>query len=514
MTLSTDEIYRQKESSSLTQTAKFIFSRLFANCEVFELGDLLNDIKTGKTPSKNEKKYYEDEFIDWFKPNEIGDKKYLEKAESKLSKFAYDKGQVTVYKANSILINAIGDVGRIAILNHEASSNQQITGIELNEEKLLTEYCYYYLLANRHHFYKDLFQTTLPIVNQKKIKLIPIPVPELNEQKRIVAFLNYLENVNSLEELKDIIGFDEFIEIAEKFFILKNKSGEISTELTHQLDLVKQLRQAFLREAMQGKLVPQDENDEPASVLLEEIKAEKERLIKKKKLKRGKASSQTVSKVDEWSIPSAWVTAKTDDIFFVTKLAGFEYTKHINLKETGEIPVIRAQNVRPFIIDKTNLLFIDEEISLLLDRCALTKESLLVTFIGAGIGDVARFCESERWHLAPNVAKLEPFEGCEAFYNLKYLNYFLSSPDGREEIFKHVKATAQPSLSMGTIRDIDVPLPPLSEQHRIVAKLDELMGYCDELEASIKESQQQNEQLLQQVLREALEPKEKEVQKV
>lgn len=80
------------------------------------------------------------------------------------------------------------------------------------------------------------------------------------------------------------------------------------------------------------------------------------------------------------------------------------------------------------------------------------------------------------------------------------------SPDGREEIFKHVKATAQPSLSMGTIRDIDIPLPPFSEQKRIVAKLDELMQYCDELEASIKESQQQNEMLLQQVLREALEP--------
>lgn len=336
---------------------------------------------------------------------------------------------------------------------------------------------------------------------------IPLIV-DLNTQISIVNFLEDLES----KQLQEKEYFD--IEIERKITSLQEnqvKGNHLSTELTHQLDLVKQLRQAFLREAMQGKLVPQDPNDEPASVLLEKIKAEKERLIKKKKLKRGKASSQTVSKVDEWSIPSAWVTAKTDDIFFVTKLAGFEYTKHINLKETGEIPVIRAQNVRPFIIDKTNLLFIDEEISLLLDRCALTKESLLVTFIGAGIGDVARFCESERWHLAPNVAKLEPFEGCEAFYNLKYLNYFLSSPDGREEIFKHVKATAQPSLSMGTIRDIDVPLPPLSEQHRIVAKLDELMGYCDELEASIKESQQQNEQLLQQVLREALEPKEKEV---
>ena len=326
-----------------------------------------------------------------------------------------------------------------------------------------------------------------------------------------ITHRKYLNEDSFLDNEIYLPSPEEQLQIIEEFKTNRETINVLSTELTHQLDLVKQLRQSFLREAMQGKLVPQDPNDEPASVLLEKIKAEKERLIKKKKLKRGKASSQTVSKVDEWSIPSAWVTAKTDDIFFVTKLAGFEYTKHINLKETGEIPVIRAQNVRPFIIDKTNLLFIDEEISLLLDRCALTKESLLVTFIGAGIGDVARFCESERWHLAPNVAKLEPFEGCEAFYNLKYLNYFLSSPDGREEIFKHVKATAQPSLSMGTIRDIDVPLPPLSEQHRIVAKLDELMGYCDELEASSKESQQQNEQLLQQVLREALEPKEKEV---
>jgi type I restriction enzyme S subunit len=336
---------------------------------------------------------------------------------------------------------------------------------------------------------------------------------DLNREKELVGRMKGMANVSlPIKEIARIEipvpPIEAQIDFVKQYSILEDKSNDMGGELTHQLDVVKQLRQAFLREAMQGKLVPQDENDEPASALLEKIKAEKERLVKEKKLKRGKASSQTVSKVNEWSIPRTWVTAKTDDIFFVTKLAGFEYTKHINLKETGEIPVIRAQNVRPFIIDKTNLLFIDEEISLLLDRCALTKESLLVTFIGAGIGDVARFCESERWHLAPNVAKLEPFEGCEAFYNLKYLNYFLSSPDGREEIFKHVKATAQPSLSMGTIRDIDVPLPPLPEQQRIVAKLDELMTYCDELEVSIKASQQQNELLLQQVLREALEPKE------
>ena len=75
---------------------------------------------------------------------------------------------------------------------------------------------------------------------------------------------------------------------------------------------------------------------------------------------------------------------------------------------------------------------------------------------------------------------------------------------GQREIFKHVKATAQPSLSMGTIRDIDFAIPPLAEQKRIVKKLDELMQYCNELEVSIRESESQNEELLQQVLREAL----------
>jgi type I restriction enzyme S subunit len=99
---------------------------------------------------------------------------------------------------------------------------------------------------------------------------------------------------------------------------------------------------------------------------------------------------------------------------------------------------------------------------------------------------------------------MEPFEGCEELTNVKYLNYYLMSKLGQKEIFKHVKATAQPSLSMGTIRDIDFAIPPLAEQNRIVQKLDELMQYCNELEASIKQSELQNEKLLQQVLREAL----------
>jgi type I restriction enzyme S subunit len=186
-------------------------------------------------------------------------------------------------------------------------------------------------------------------------------------------------------------------------------------------------------------------------------------------------------------------------------LAGFEYTEHIKLQEFGEIPVVRAQNVRPLEIDKTNLLYIDREVSQLLDRCSLTKKCLLVTFIGAGIGDVATFNESNRWHLAPNVAKMEPFEGCEEMIDVSYVNYFLMSKIGQRELFKHIKATAQPSLSMGTIRDIDVPLPPLSEQKRIVAEIEKQFAKTKQLKEHIIANQQATEQLLKALLHQAFE---------
>lgn len=308
-----------------------------------------------------------------------------------------------------------------------------------------------------------------------------------------------------------IPDFSEQIILFKKLINSQEKSNILSSELSHQLDLVKKLRQQFLQEAVQGKLVPQNPNDEPASELLEKIKNHKDNLIKQKKLKIGRSTELSVSLINDIEIPNSWDWCKSDEIFFVTKLAGFEYSEHISLKEIGEIPVVRAQNVRPLILDKTNLLYIDANISATLERCALIKKCLLVTFIGAGIGDVATFEENERWHLAPNVAKMEPFESCEDLINVKYINYYLMSKLGQKEIFKHVKATAQPSLSMGTIRDIDFAIPPLAEQHRIVQKLDELMQTCDALEASIKESASQNEKLLQQVLREALRKEEVEL---
>jgi type I restriction enzyme S subunit len=122
---------------------------------------------------------------------------------------------------------------------------------------------------------------------------------------------------------------------------------------------VAELRKAILQLVVMGRLVPQNPNDPSASELLKEIEAEKQRLVKSKQLKIGQKTEDTKFICHDTAIPETWEWVKGLDILFITKLAGFEYTKYVNLQDEGEIPVIRAQNVRQFSIDTTNLKYID-----------------------------------------------------------------------------------------------------------------------------------------------------------
>ena len=350
---------------------------------------------------------------------------------------------------------------------------------------------------------------TINQITQNNLRSTICPLPPLAEQHRIVAKIDRL--MARCDELEKLRGDRNQKRItihtaALDRLLTAKESNDFSTawrfitqhfgELYSVKENVAELRKAILELAVMGKLVPQDPTDEPASELLRAIKAERQKLVKEKKLKIGQLTNDTKGINEDIEIPATWSWVKGVDLFFITKLAGFEYTKHINLLDVGEVPVIRAQNVKPLEINIDNLKYIDLKTSNFLERCALTKEALLVTFIGAGIGDVALFDFQERWHLAPNVAKMEPFIGCEDKVKLRYVAYFLNSPIGRNEIFKHLKSTAQPSISMGTIRDIDYPLPPLLEQQRIVAKVDQLMACCDELEKQIDAATSKRTELL------------------
>jgi len=297
-------------------------------------------------------------------------------------------------------------------------------------------------------------------------------------------------------------------EVKEQFVTAQESTIGLDSELTHQLDLVKQLRQAFLREAMQGKLVPQDPNDEPASVLLEKIKAEKERLIKEKKIKKQKPLPPITEDEIPFEIPENWVWCRLGEITdFISgnnfKSGDFfkgDGAKCIKITNAGIHEIVETDDVLPLSFREEYSQYLVYEGDLVL---ALTRP-----YISNGLKISQCPASYNMSLLNQRVAVIRPFLDELKDYTYSYLK--------SDYILNHYKSMfkgkgQQPNLRKDHVTDLLIPLPPLSEQQRIVTKLDELMGYCDELEASIKESQQQNELLLQQVLREALEPKEKEV---
>lgn len=305
-----------------------------------------------------------------------------------------------------------------------------------------------------------------------------------------------------------IPDYEEQLDFFKRIEETEIESSEISTELTHQLDLVKQLRQAFLREAMQGKLVPQDPNDEPASVLLEKIKAEKDKWIKGKVIKKPKPIPPILDYEIPFDIPKNWTWCRLGEFAYVTSGS----TPKSSAFVSEGIPFLKMYNLRDQKIDfDYKQQFIMEEVhNGALKRCRAFPGDLIMNIVGPPLGKLAIIPDSlpecnfnqAAVLIRPTILEMN-----------KYLFWYLSEMSEINEV--ETKGVAgQNNISVTQAHNMKIPLPPLSEQQRIVAKLDELMQYCDELEVSIKESQTQNELLLQQVLREALEPKEKEVEKV
>ncbi|MEZ4947712.1 MAG: restriction endonuclease subunit S [Cyclobacteriaceae bacterium] len=333
-----------------------------------------------------------------------------------------------------------------------------------NDKKILSaEYLYRYLDLNKESELvsrmRGMANVTLPM---KEIGQIEIPLPPLVEQEKF----------------------------ATSYQILEKKNNDLSTELTHQLDLVKQLRQAFLREAMQGKLVPQDSSDESASKLLKKIKAEKEQLIKEGKLKKQKELPPFKPEVIPFEIPQSWVWCNFIDIVDIqSNLVSpfkYPYSPHIapdNIqKDTGRL--IGYRTVLEDEVKSGNHYFYAGQLIYSKVRPKLNKV-VKVDFEG--------LCSADMYPLRPRI-------------NRDFLLYCMLSEYFLVEVDKFDNRVKMPKINQSQLSQIPVPLPPLSEQHRIVAKLEQLMRYCDELEQSIKQSQTQNEQLLQQVLREALSP--------
>ena len=240
------------------------------------------------------------------------------------------------------------------------------------------------------------------------------------------------------------------------------------------------MKKSILQYAIQGKPVEQRPEEGTGKELYRKIQAEKQRLIKTGKLKKTRALPTITGEEVPYDFPASWKVCYIDDIAFVTKLAGFEYTKYIsdNLVPTG-IPLFKGKNVQNGKLVLSFESYIPESISDELPRSQITKKCLLTPYVGT-IGNIAVFDGSFKAHLGSKVGKIESLNtDTQTFILEDYVLWYLKSTYGYAELTKYKKATAQESISIDTIRNVVIAIPPLEEQRRIVAKLEEILPLCE-----------------------------------
>ena len=289
-----------------------------------------------------------------------------------------------------------------------------------------------------------------------------VPLPPLSEQHRIVA---------KIEELLPYI---------ERY----GKAEEHLTTLNTTFP--EALKKSILQEAVQGKLVPQNPDDEPASVLLERIRAEKQALIKAGKIKKDKHESVIVTRdkipyeiidgkerclADEvpFEIPDSWCWCRLGTIFQHNTGKTLNSSNH----QGTMMQYITTSNLYwdRFELDKLReMLFTDSEV----EKCTVTKGDLLVCE-GGDIGRAAIWNYDYPMRIQNHIHRLRSYAPVEVyfFYYVFYLYKRAGLIGG--------KGIGIQGLSSNAIDKLLIPLPPLAEQKKIVAKIEELMQYCDKL---------------------------------
>ena len=244
----------------------------------------------------------------------------------------------------------------------------------------------------------------------------------------------------------------------------------------------KKLRQKILDLAIRGKLVPQDPNDEPASVLLERIRAEKEQLIKEGKIKRSKKSAASdTSHYENYELPQGWTYATMSDI--CTKIVDGDHNPPIAQKAESEYIMISSKNVvNDSIIHLEDVRHLSrDDFELSNARTQVSKGDVLFT----SVASLGRTCIYDLDY--PITFQRSVTVICTKIFN-RYLKLFLDSPIYQNYVGENARGTAQKGFYINQISDSWVPIPPLNEQIRIVEKAQSLLDIVQIINYSKEET--------------------------
>ena len=466
------------EERSLADLVPFEIPSSWEWCRV---GDLFSNM-SGLAYKKDALAIKADKMIRVLRGGNIGEEQFLFKGDDVFISSELVKPELYLRKNYMITpaVSSLDHIGKIALIDKDYSDTV-VGGFVLMliphfNDDVVSEYLLYAFAAKHHrdncrnitHKSGQAFYN----LSREQMMNLPVPIPPREEMGRIIAMLKRV-----LPKVADYAVVDT---------ALQNLNGSFPETL----------KKSILQEAVQGKLVPQDPSDEPAEALLERIRAEKQRLIKEGKIKKDKHESVIFRRdnshyekldgvercIDDelpFEIPESWAWTYLGNISFVTKLAGFEYTKYIAPALTNHgIPLFKGKNIQNGKLIEHFEWFIPETVSDELWRSQLSKRCLLTPYVGS-IGNVAVFPGTYKAHLGSNVGKIEPYSGNGVL--IEYILFYLRSTTGYEQLTKYKKATAQESISIDAIRNVLMPIPPLNEQERIVSAIDTALSIVQKL---------------------------------
>ncbi|MDU2495904.1 restriction endonuclease subunit S [Klebsiella grimontii] len=257
---------------------------------------------------------------------------------------------------------------------------------------------------------------------------------------------------------------------------------------------IKKLRELILELAVRGKLVPQDPNDEPASVLLERIAAEKAELVKQGKIKKPKPLPEISEEEKPFELPDGWEWVALQEICSLENGdRSKNYPNKSTLVETG-IPFVNAGHLENGNIRQEDMTFITPEHFSILRSGKFLNGDILFCLRGS-LGKSA-IVQNLSGAIASSLVIVRVFK---PIFN-KYIHLYFDAPLSYDFINKYDNGTAQPNLAATDLARFLVPLPPLDEQSRIVNKITELMTLCDQLEQHSLSSLDAHQQLVETLL--------------
>ena len=454
-----EKIGKNGEPNCIDNEIPFVIPETWEYCRLNSIGNIVG----GGTPKTKINEYWENGDIPWLTPADMKyvEGKYVSQGARNITNLGLEKSSAQLIPKNSIVYSSRAPIGYIAISNNKLSTNQGFKSLVLIDFNIV-DYMYYCLISFTDEIKSRASGTTFKEISKTKFGETIIPIPPINEQKRIVKKI------------------EELIPLITEYGNLRKKLDKLNSEFPHKI------KSSILQEAIRGKLVPQDPNDEPASILLERIHDEKERLIKEKKIKRNKNESFIYKKnshfyeivgkketncIDDeipFEIPSNWIWVRLQSLGEIIG-GGTPKTKNSEYWEGGNIAWLTPADMK-YINGKYVSRGKRDITKLGLEKSSakLMPRNSVVYSTRAPIG-----------YIAITNNELSTNQGFKSInpYDKNIVNYIYYVLIGlTKEIQSRASGTTFKEISGKKFGETLIPLPPLNEQKNIVKKIEKLFS--------------------------------------